>query len=810
MTGTVLLFLIIFFNIMAVLCLTSLPVNANGSADDTIVTNTLAALDHRFNKTEPVSPELRNAVSTLDYTGQRLVRRFSSLEDFSHQNLSQILEFYLHHPLPFAAIQLIDQFLLHKGADASMGLDLLEHIPGKDIETLNLLTEVLQDSRLSPEEFLSVLKPATELPPPGRWALRRCLARVHPGADMTQSVLFFLQAMNPTQQWALEGFCNLKEVNHIQLSEVLPFFSELDTGSSNSGRALFGAKSLPVSDAVFLLSEFLQYDRSSRDALFSQLPEKIKNTLIAAYDRGARDTAGGINRLHAITDRYGRELGVNVLRTLSDDKLRDILENLSPEKDIITEFEKELRSNNRDKAILSLRKAVTQARRALATELTTVNLALLISGSAPLYTSSVIEIIIPEFKKRIAEQYHGDPFLLTELLPGTIQDRLILQLAGYNRLTSFIPSGKAIHTFLQRVLATALKTESSLLLFSPSLEPLFTSLPAPLRRRMLQHLLELSHSSAPLSNQIILILEYLHHHRGTLIASDQQTLIQQRIKSLQTDFLEKGQKTPFDEWRKDGRIGTLSIFPADDDGYSSYLSYCMRLVKNNYTINGIRNISREETEQYPQEVPAQYIKNPSRRPGDTCNRLFRFSGKRPIVVDWGKMVHGIKLVQTMSVSRSIRQQEHLLSSYFEDNYEVLAQRGHSYWRRSQLIAPLAKLKKKKDKKLERFFAERSSQHLISLGSCGGIRLYNEIHGLLPGMVTLMGTTGTGRMKINNAVNQFLPELAASTQNNNSWPEILNSPKMKSIFETYRTDDYIFPGTLVDLLYRHHFSLEKKP
>jgi hypothetical protein len=127
---------------------------------------------------------------------------------------------------------------------------------------------------------------------------------------------------------------------------------------------------------------------------------------------------------------------------------------------------------------------------------------------------------------------------------------------------------------------------------------------------------------------------------------------------------------------------------------------------------------------------------------------------------------------------------------------MFVQRGHSYWRREQLLDPLQELLKTgavTDADL------MSKQRFLSLGSCGGIRVYSELAMIFHNKVDILATVGTGKAIINDPYNQFLFELVASRSDALSWKTV--SDQAAVIFKHGMGEDYLQPGSLPAILHK---------
>jgi hypothetical protein len=125
---------------------------------------------------------------------------------------------------------------------------------------------------------------------------------------------------------------------------------------------------------------------------------------------------------------------------------------------------------------------------------------------------------------------------------------------------------------------------------------------------------------------------------------------------------------------------------------------------------------------------------------------------------------------------------------------MFAQRGHSYWRRHQLFAPLEKLLATGRITVDKLQAKH---RFLSLGSCGGIHAYLELGKLFGNRVDILATVGIGSSRINNEYNRKLLEVIAAAPAIRSWTEVAD--QMAAIFKTAEDRDYLQPGSLTAIL-----------
>jgi hypothetical protein len=144
----------------------------------------------------------------------------------------------------------------------------------------------------------------------------------------------------------------------------------------------------------------------------------------------------------------------------------------------------------------------------------------------------------------------------------------------------------------------------------------------------------------------------------------------------------------------------------------------------------------------------------------------------------------------------MQNQMEMLNRFIRSKDEMLAQRGHSYWRSEQIIEPLYKLIEE-GKVTEADL--RGKQRFLSLGSCGGVKVYTTLSRLFASSVDIMATIGTGLSTINDPYNKMFFEIIANNPATISWKGV--AQQTSSIFQGDKGQDYLLPGSLTAILHK---------
>jgi hypothetical protein len=169
---------------------------------------------------------------------------------------------------------------------------------------------------------------------------------------------------------------------------------------------------------------------------------------------------------------------------------------------------------------------------------------------------------------------------------------------------------------------------------------------------------------------------------------------------------------------------------------------------------------------------------------------------RNFSVAFVKKVSGVTIVHTQFVYSGMEHQMEMLNRFIHSNDEMLAQRGHSYWRSEQIVEPLTQLIE--DKKVTESEL-RGKQRFLSLGSCGGMKAYTSLTRLFSSSVDILATIGTGLAMINDPYNMKFFEIVATNSSTISWKTV--AQQSASIFQNGRGQDYLQPGSLTAILHK---------
>ena len=306
------------------------------------------------------------------------------------------------------------------------------------------------------------------------------------------------------------------------------------------------------------------------------------------------------------------------------------------------------------------------------------------------------------------------------------------------------------------------------------------------------------------SIQLRVILQYYRKKHPNLLSPSDISLIDALINRYGTVDLTSYTATDFKRWKRDGKLASISIFQQDDDGAISYRSNMISLVENGYRPRLSETFSFLSAEDPAGKKAARLIVSERKKPGSQVRNLYRLSARTPVVIEWYKTINSVEISHAVAVYRNRHAQLQLLKRFMKNDIEMFAQRGHSYWRKAQVLRPMKKLLDDGDisgediDRLNRF---------LSVGSCGGIRIYSELNKLFNNRVDIFATVGTGKAAINNVYNLRLFEIVAESPDNAGWEQITS--QTSPIFVKERESDYLQPGSLPAILHKMMDARQKR-
>jgi hypothetical protein len=742
-------------------------------------------------------------IQAMSYTQLRALRAFCRLADIRGDNAAPVVERLSGESLTYESILVLEYFTALPGATVALAWELLDRLKKCDFVAARAIGSIARPQPPDAASLLPLIDQIKSLDEPGQWAAKAIFeVKDLPYADMLTSI-DLLTPLHPRQLRAVEQLCRLDGLAAADLVQGIRGLRALLPAEAWNVRALMRSAELTPEKALKWIYGFFALPRFEMDETFQLLTTPEKERLLTAYGQASEEFTRDINNLHDVTDTFGAEIGESRLMGSSPEALDALFTRLHPVARAAWAGEMtRAKSKNRKPAVIAvLRKATAQARRETAGELSTANLYVLLAGGTELYTSSFRDILVPILLERIKSSFRGDvlSFLATIDPAGSHSSQFIVNLAAKGTLNRFLPpDAERQKQMIELFTRVAFRDEYSLLLFSAAFPKILGPLLPPARSHLLERMLAaIAGDAAVFSRQIRTILQYYLENRDSILLSrtDRAKLTEMVAQKGRIDLGEY-LRTPFQEWTADGALKSLSIFQQDDDGRSSFLANCRALLDNGYTPALSTTFIPAKMAQGEQDEAALLLQSIKRSGANGLIQLFRFSAKRPIVIAWNKVVNGIELSHAVAVYQSKTRQLELIGQFLKSDYEMFAQRGHSYWRRHQLFAPLSEVLASGALNDRELFGK---QRFLSLGSCGGIKAYLELSDIFHNRIDLLATAGMGSVTINNLYNRKLFELVALHPGMTSWEEV--AAKTATIFSATAGEEYLQPASLPALLHK---------
>lgn len=788
------------------------PLMANSFVEEAAYHETIKSLTAIPGLTRKDLESSKRWIQTLSYTQLRFLRAFSRLPDITAQDLHSLATDLNNSRLRFETVLLFDHVLGSPKATVPLGRQLVKLLNDIPFAASRALSSMHHITGVDAPLLLPIIEKVRGLDDAGAWAASALFEQLNTDYEIIRKGVEMITAMSPYQQWAAEQFLRLRDLTAPTLLYGLTAIAKLSPSNGWNVRALMvESPNLSADAALAWLDDFFRFETERQDRWYGDLSATERKLLLKSYARASVELAREINSLHSVTDVFSREIGVDHLQRYSYSELKNLFDSLHPRARAkwSDKMYTALQEKKKNRAVELLTHATEQARWETAGDLTSANIYLLLAHGERLYTSSFRTILVPLLLKRL-DSYLGSNILtlITRVDPdNNYSSRFITSLAWKGSLTEFLPKDRVQQKrLLDLVAASAFKSEQSLLLFATT----FTRLLKPLYPEARSHLVGLMLDQIDEGNKIVsLLLQtvlqfYQQTHEDLLSKDDTKAITRMQEQRGSIDF-SPYYKTPFREWISDQSLSSLSIFHHDDDGRISFLSNCQTLLNNGYTPELAPHLV---SAQLPGEVATaltELFQKSFRDSTSTVTELFHLATKHPIVVDWKKTINNINITHTLTVYRSKEYQQELLLLFLNKGYEMFAQRGHSYWRRHQLLSPLHSL-------LETGMISESllqeKHRFLSLGSCGGIEAYLELGRVFRNRVDIFATVGMGASHINNQYNRKFLEVIAENPNILSWREI--DKLMDAIFQSAEGRDYLQPGSLTALLYKILYQAEQTP
>lgn len=759
-----------------------------------------------FELVDCVTPEQynynRDIVKTLDYTRQHVLIGFCSLETVLPEEIIDIARRLTAIRVNFDHLSIFDNFIEQDGVSVEAAWRLIELLEGLKYAPARALIGLKDVTPVTINQLEQIINRVRALDEAGHWAAKAIILLPRQTPTTIIRGLDILDTLDEHQRWAVESFCLIKGASVASFFQAVDLIRHLPDSDARNVRSLFRLAKITPEAAFGWMNSYFILGLKSEENHYYQLSPREKATLLEAFNQASDYLIWKINNLHDVTDRYGQEIGSYRLSSSSTARLSELYHRLASNvrSRYNTSWRAALNSSNKSGLIGVLRRATTFARSQAARDLTSANMYILLSHGSELYDSSFRNILVPVLKKRVSARFNGNllRFLLAVDPQNHFVSDFIISLAQKGKLTTFFPSKvEEQKKVLDLVAQSAFQDEHSLVLFSATFMKLLRIIKPSTRSYLIDTMLGfIEKKQSVFITQIRVILQYYLQEYPSLLSKRDKNAIAEMITKYGVIELDRFTRTAFKEWKKDGKLRSLSIFQKDDDGRKSFFSNCRTLMNQGYRPRISTGYQLLPTDSVLHTRSYRTLKSLRRQPSSGLVPLYRLMARQPVVVDWVKRVNGIEIAHSVFIYQGEATQQRLIEQFIKGGHEMFAQRGHSYWRKEQLLDPITKLVKSGSINEQDILKK---QRFMSIGSCGGIRVYSELNYLFKNNVDILATIGSGKSTINNPYNQQFFEIIAKSPNSISWKEI--AAKTFHIFKRGLGEEYLQPGCLPAILHK---------
>ncbi len=723
-------------------------------------------------------------IPKMHYNAQRILRKICALPGVNFEYAKQTIDILVRERLNFEQVQTFEALASLSTADIKLGMASLATVKEMSFEAGRAFRSYLGVQGVTANQAMPMISLLNNMDDYNNRAAKAFFAVKGMRVDIAQKGMPTLMRLRNNQAKAAETYAKVSGMDIETLLDGLVLIQKLHQDDAWNARCLFTNKSLAPREAWNWLVSYFALPADVQEAQYDKLDSHQKTVLLQALEEGSTEIVWKINNLHAVTDENGYEVSESALNSYSMGQLANKFGELPPS--VQARFSGQFSGGSKGQAISVLKQATSAARMQTARDLSVANAYAVMTQGGELYDSSFREILVPVLQARIASRNQGD--LLSFLKSIDPESRLVSDFisscAQKGKLTVFFPTdGGKQREILSLVAASAFQNEDSILLFSATLSHLLKVLTPDARTYLITTMAQNSEAeNSAFAKLINVILQYYLQTYPELLGPADRTLISRLIVRHGAVNLDRYQVTPFGEWKQDGRLGSVSMFHPDDDGRQSFISNANLLLSSGYQL-----------------VPSQQYSvgsAPSSVQGMGLASLFQSMRERHFAVAFVKKVGNVTIVHTQFVFSDKENQMEMLDRFIHSKDEMLAQRGHSYWRSEQIIEPLTKLIEE-NRVTESELREK--QRFLSLGSCGGVKVYTTLTRLFASSVDILATIGTGLALINDPYNKMFFEIIASNPSTISWKTV--AQQSSSIFQGDRGQDYLLPGSLTAILHK---------
>lgn len=783
------------------LCFFSTPIftqAAGTEPSDIVVQKTMMSFSRIPDLSERELEYGRQIIEQMNYNSQRITRQISVLPGANFAGCKEIWDELESKKVTYDQILAFEEWTKLPDANMPLAVEVLGKIRDLTREEVKCLRAFLTIQGQRADAILPLIPQIVAMKVSGNFAARKMFTVRGLTVEPALNNLGFIEKFTDKQAWAYAAFAEAKRMDAETVIDALPLFQQLRDDAAWNMRTLMKKDKLNRNAAWRWLISYFAHPVHVQENQYYRYDPRERTQLLAAFYAAGEELIWKINSLHAVSDDNGMEISSAGLQAMSGKEIQGLFARLSQKTKVNYggHFIDAYKAGKKDSMIRILRKATTADRTQVSEDLTSANIYALLAQGSELYDSSFRDILVPVLGKRIKKKYRNNllVFLKATDPSNLLVSNFIVSLAQKGKLTAFFPR-EAVEQekILDLVAASAFKDEDSILLFSATFRHLLKVLDPDVRYYLIQKMVLADNGRGSFSKLITVILQYYLQEYPDLLNAPSRQLIRQTVDRNGAVDLKKYLRTPFEEWKKDKRLGSISVFHPDDDGRKSFVSNAQTLLTHGY--------SMVFSEQYTphQDAAVQELSRRAIRQagsGHGLEALFDTMRRNPFAVAFVQKVNGILISHSVYVYADEAAQEQLMKRFLQGDDEMFAQRGHSYWRSEQITDPLEKLKE--DKQITADDLTRR-QRFFSLGSCGGVKAYTKLTRMFLGHIDILATIGTGMAIINDPYNRNFFETVAKNSSAITWEDM--AAKSSFIFANGRGQDYLQPGCLTAILHK---------
>jgi hypothetical protein len=738
-------------------------------------------------------------IAGLGYNSSRVFRRLGEMQGMNFAKSKQAWNSLINLGLSYEQVLVFEEWSDLGQIHIDLALTAMPEISTLNYEAGKSFRNYSSLPRVSPDHALKTIPLLNRLNDAQNRAIQQLLALPEINAEQALDGLGDIARLSYYQALAIEALEKIPGIEVDTVIDALPLVRMLNMENAWNAKTLFTDEPMAPDKAWFWLVAFFANPIETQEKQFHTFNELDRQALVKAFYNGGEELIWKINNLHGVTDRFGFEISNQTLLNYPVQRIRDRFEELSPQ--VKSDFANRFYQTGRKKTMSAiLKKAIAAERVATARRLTTPNIYALLAQGSELYDSSFRNMLVPVLKKNI-ETAFGNNLLnfLKATDPGNLLvSNFIVSLAQKGKLTTFFPeNSKEQEQILDLVAQSAFKDEDAIILFSATFMHLLEVLKPAARSFLVSRMSrQADEGTAAYSRLITVILQYYLEEFPQLLSNADRSIIVRLIVRHGAVNLLDYLATPFGEWKEDGMLSSLSIFHPDDDGRNSFQSNARILMESGYDLSLSEQFTVVPMTDQAKKNARQLIRAAKSGPGKSLPRLFWSMQRGQFAVSFVRTVNGLTIKHAAYVYSDEKNQEQVLERFVLGGTEMLAQRGHSYWRSEQITEPMEKLKQQarlNDDDL------RAKQRFLSLGSCGGVKAYTRLNQMFLGHVDILATIGSGLAVINDPYNKNFFEVIAKKPSTITWKDM--ALELAFIFKGGHGRDYLQPGSLPAILHK---------